>query len=124
MNVYVVWKQPHDGEEDCYMGDENIKGVYTSELLAYKTACIKQVYEHLECDIECETGTVKENMEEWLQDNPFPDAEETDIKVWKDYFNIITDDNFAYKIHEDENRYNYVPLYDQYHVTVKELQIE
>jgi hypothetical protein len=64
MQVYVVWNQEHDEEDVAYMGDDNITGVYTNELTAYKTACIKQVHEHLyyynECDeIEGEDEKMK-----------------------------------------------------------------
>lgn len=47
MKVYIVWSQPHDGEGDVFMGNHNIIGVYTSELIAFKTASVKQVYEYM-----------------------------------------------------------------------------
>ena len=117
MNVYVVWSQPHDSKGDVYMGDHNIIGVYISELIAYKTACVKQVYEHMEHD------DFKEEMEDWLYENPFPDAEEKDVNVWREYFNLLSNDDFAYKIY-GVDIYSFVPLYTQYHVTKQDLQID
>ena len=122
MNVYVVWSQPHDSKGDVYMGDHNIIGVYISELIAYKTACVKQVYEHMEHD------DFKEEMEDWLYENPFPDAEEDDVNVWQNYFKVVCNDNFINdKLKKEYSHWNsnwYKPLYIQYHVTKMELQIE
>lgn len=117
MDVYVVWKQPHDDIEDCYMGDENIVGVYINELIAYKTACVKQVTEYLNnCDDD-----VHERTEDWLQDNPFPDAEEPNVDVWKTYYKIVTPTELAYTLH-DATRGDEL-LYNTYHVTKKDVQM-
>lgn len=104
MQVYVVWNQEHDEEDVAYMGDDNITGVYTNELTAYKTACIKQVHEHLYYYNECdEIEGEDEKMKEWLCENSFPNPDETDVDVWKKYFDIVSDKNFV-KIKQNKTR--------------------
>lgn len=125
MQVYVVWNQRHD-EEDYDCNGADITGVYTNELTAYKTACVKQVHEHLYYyDVWGKIEDEDDTMKEWLYENPFPDAEETDVNVWKKYFDIVSDDKFVYKIKQDKkDKTRPIPPYEQYQVTEEDLCVE
>lgn len=124
MDVYIVWNQTYDYEDNVYMGNDNIVGVYVNKLTAYKTACTKQVYEHLNqccgdkrnscCDEE------DEEMKKWLYDNPFPNEEEKNIEVWEKYFDIISDEEFVFKIRGD----NFTSCYRRYNITKEHLNLE
>lgn len=122
MDIYVVWKEPHDGNKDYIMGNDNIEGVYINELLAYKTGCIKQVYDYL----DMVGDNVQDNMKEWMQNNPLPDVEETDVEVWKKYFNIVADNYFIFNLYkDDDDRYgDNIPFYNKYHITKKVIKNE
>lgn len=116
--VYVVWEQPHhpNGEEQPDMWDSHIIGVYVNELDAYKAGCVKQVYFYLEHYDEDK----KENMKEWVDENPFPDAEETDVQVWKKYHEIVSSCGFANKLTGEKHYYDDYDcntFYDEFHVT-------
>lgn len=60
-------------------------------------------------------------MINWLQNNPFPDAEEPDVEVWKKYYENVTNDEFVFNLN-DRFKSN-IPEYVQYHVTKRELQL-
>jgi hypothetical protein len=123
MQVYIVWNLQHDFEDDSGgFSTGDITGVYTNELTAYKTACIKQVHEHLYYYNECdEIEGEDEKMKEWLCENSFPNPDETDVDIWKKYFDIVSDDDFVYKIKQDKKNIH-VPPYKQYNVTKKEVE--
>lgn len=84
--VYVVFKVMYDDEGTDFQfvnPQEDIVGVFTSELIAYKTGALKQLQLFVDDD--------SRNIEKWLKDNPFPESDNVD--VYRDYFQLITSDD-------------------------------
>lgn len=73
--VYYLEHLDHDEVRDMFPAG-GVAGTYSSESVAYKVACAKQ--------IEWLTVNCPSQLNTWLEDHPIPDVDDP-VSIWRDY---------------------------------------